>query len=184
MHKISDVLDISGLDRPGAIAAFYNAAQPPRRMEVYRLEAGPLVMTKIQANIFLEHNIGTSFDCIYGRNMQIQFVGKKVHCYHYDRIHGKGTAKRAIEHLRLTGAVIFTPTCSAESWLEQVVSAAMHRYDSDDKPGAYAQFLIGVARHPETKHISEQDKSRVPTWEAVITGGRQKALEAMSEWKL
>lgn len=174
---------IADLSKADVLAALFNAAEAPHRMGALQFQSGPYVMTREWAkeltdlgNTATDDYLGISlpgrpklyFDYLYGRCLKIDltddntFDPQDFDCNNG----GDGSAQRVIDHLRKTGEVSITPDCDARTWLKKTIDESLTRYDEGDLGGAIAQFIIGTARHPDTKHISENEF----TAEVVLVG--------------
>lgn len=188
-------ISIADLPKADVLAALFNAAEAPRRMGALQFQGGPYVMTKEWAAELIDlGNTATPdyggislpgrpelyFDYLYGRCLKVDLTDDTFDPWGFDRDNGgNGSAQKVIDQLRQTGEVSTTPNYEARAWLQKVVNESLERYDQGDLGGAIAQFFIGTARHPGTKHI--------PEWELTGTllfmgfqGGRQEAEKAMA----
>lgn len=189
-------VDITGLSKADVLAALFNAAEAPRFMGALQFQYGPYVMTKETAVKLTEFgNTATPdyggfdmpdrpelyFDYLYGRCLKLDLTDdSSFDAWGFDRDNGgDGSAQKVIDRLRRTGEVNTTPDCEAHAWLQRVANESLRRYDEGDLGGAMAQFIIGTARHPGTKHISEWVLTE-PMLAKALQGSRQEVERVMT----
>ncbi len=190
------VVNIADLSKADVLAALFNAAMAPRYMGALQFQHGPYVMTKEWAAELTElGNTATPdyggmsipgraalyFDYLYGRCLKLDLTDDNAFDpWGFDRDNGgDGSAQKVIDRLRRTGEVCEAPIGDARSWLRRVVNESLQRYDDGDHGGALAQFFIGTARHPGTKHIPEWELTG-PMLAMGFQGGRSEAEKAMA----
>lgn len=188
-------VDIADLSKADVLAALFNAAEAPRRMGALQFQSGPYVMTKEWAAELIDlGNTATPdygginlpgrpelyFDYLYGRCLKLDLTDDNTFDpWGFDRDNGgDGSAQKVIDQLRQTGEVSTVPAYEARAWLQKVVDESLERYDEGDLGGAIAQFFIGTARHPGTKHIPEWELTG-PMLAVGFQGGRSEAEKAM-----
>lgn len=157
------MIDIYGLSAASVIAALFNAANAPRRAGVIQLASGPLVMDEAWAEKLIKegrafsplHPSDAFVDYLHGRAIKVDLSNELVFDpRQFDENQGKpGLAKKAIDHLRRTGEVVIIPDHDAHAWLRIVTDESLELFDTGGKMDAIANFIVGVARHPDTAHI-------------------------------
>lgn len=174
---MNTTIDIRGLSRADVLAALFNAAEAPRLLGALHFRKGPYVMTREDADRFValadaaNSRYGGSLlygerilfiDYLHGRRMKLDLTDSdSIDSWQYDESAGEGTAQKVIDRLRATGEVYAAPEVSADEWLTLVIEKSLQRLADNDELGAYANYVIDIARHPETQHVAYWDLTHV-----------------------
>lgn len=92
---MSEMIDITGLDKAVLLAALYNRSKP---QGLGILHARPGDMTPAEATTHL--STGPYFDYLGGRVLKVDLGGDTLNPWLYDRDNGSGAAARVVEQLR------------------------------------------------------------------------------------
>lgn len=98
---MSDLIDVSDLDKAAVLAALYNASKP---LGAGFMDYDPTPMTAEEAHSLIEGGVNR-FDYLKGRVMKVDLSSDQFDPWGYDRDNGEGAAQRAIEAFRSTQQV-------------------------------------------------------------------------------
>lgn len=163
---MSDLIDISGLDKAAVLAALFNASAP-QGLGFLQSGRGPQTMTTAVAKGFIDQQGNLHFDYVLGRPLKCNLDGDEFDPWGYDRDNGgEGTAKKVIDRLRETSEVDSTESQEHHAALliekaDQAMTMANTPTERIVHPNGISEVALGASDLGDlVEHAVDQELAR------------------------